>query len=78
MDINKVFELMEKNNIEQEQIFELVQEAKSIDLTNDEEIRTLIRKGSKLAKKDLNLEKEEQIISIIKEKGITPDLLELL
>lgn len=78
MDINKVFEVMEKNNIEQDQIFELVKEAKSLDLKNEDDIRLLIRKGSNLANKEIDEYKESQIIELIKDKGITPELLDLL
>lgn len=78
MDINKIFDLMEKNNINQEQIFDLAQEAKNIDLSDDEAIRELIRKGGKLANKPIDSYKEQQMIDLIKEKGITPELLDLL
>lgn len=78
MDINKIFEVMEKNNIDQEKIFELAKEAKEIDLKDDDQIRSLIKKGGNLAGREITEDKEEKMIELIKEKGITPELLDLL
>ena len=78
MDLTKVFEKKKKNDINQEQIFELARDAKDIDLENDEEIRALIRRGALLAGKSIDQEKEDKMVELVKEKGVTPELLELL
>ncbi len=77
MDLNKVFDLMGKNNIDQALIFSLVEEAKTMDLSDEDDIRALIAKGTRLAGKELDPEKEERIVKIIKKEGISPSLLNL-
>lgn len=74
MDFKRVFDLLMKSNINSEDVSKLIAEASSMDLTNEDNQRLLIRKGCSLAKKEISPEAEDQIIAILKENGISNDL----
>lgn len=78
MDFKKIFDVINKYNIDRNDVLDLVEEAKSVDLTEEENLRTIVRKGAALAGKSLTDDDEDRIINIIKQKGINPDLLDLL
>lgn len=78
MDFKKVFDVINKYNIDRNEVLELVDEAKSLDLADDDNLLEVIRKGAKLANKELSESDEEKILSLIKQKGLNPDLLDLL
>lgn len=78
MDFKKVFDVINKYNIDRNDVLELVEEAKTIDLSDEDNLRYVIRKGAKLAHKDLSDEDEDKIMEIIKERGVSPDLLNLI
>ena len=78
MDLSSILSLLEKANINTTEVQDLIYEASRLDLSNEDNVRSLIRKSAKLANKDISIEKENQIISILKEKGISSDLFSLL
>lgn len=78
MDFKKIFDVINKYNIDKNEVLDLVEEAKSLDLEEEDNVRYLIRKGAQLANKDLTEEDEDRILRLIKQKGINPDLLDLL
>lgn len=78
MDLSSILSLLEKANINTNEVQDLIYEASRLDLSNEDNVRNLIRKSAKLANKDISIEKENQIISILKEKGISSDLFSLL
>lgn len=78
MDFKKVFDFITSNNIDQQAVFDLVDEAKQIDLSDEEEVRRIIRKGAKVAKKEIDEETEDKIIKLVKEEGISPNLFKFL
>lgn len=78
MDLGSILGLLEKANINTNEVQELIYEASRLDLSNEDNVRNLIRKSAKLANKDISIEKEDQIISLLKEKGISSDLFSLL
>ncbi len=78
MDLSSILSLLEKANINTNEVQDLIYEASRLDLSNEDNVRSLIRKSAKLANKDISIEKENQIISILKEKGISSDLFSLL
>ncbi len=78
MDFKKVFDVINKYNIDKNEVLDLVEEAKTLDLSDEDNLRYVIQKGAKLANKTLSLEDEEKIIDIIKQRGISPDLLNLI
>ncbi len=78
MDISKIFDIINNNDINQEEVFALVDEAKKMDLDDEDSIRNLIKKGCLLTGKHLDKEKEDKLVETIKEQGIGPNLLEIL
>lgn len=74
MDLKKIIELLSKSNINNEAVYELISEASKMDLSKEENQRTLIQKGAKLANRNISPEMEDRIIAILKEKGISNDL----
>ncbi len=78
MDFKKVFDVINKYNIDRNDVLDLVEEAKTIDLSDEDNLKYIIRKGAKLAGKELSTEDEDKILEIIKERGVSPDLLNLL
>ena len=75
MDFRLLIDMLTKANINSEKIYDLVKAASSLDLSKEENQRILIREGAKLANKNLTKEMEDKIILILKEKGISSDLL---
>ena len=78
MDFKTIIDLLSKSNINQEAMYELVGEASSLDLREEDNLRKIIRKGAMIANKTIPMEQEDRIIEILKEKGITTDLLNVL
>jgi hypothetical protein len=78
MDFKTIIDLLSKSNINQEAMYELVGEASTLDLREEDNLRKIIRKGAMIANKTIPMEQEDRIIEILKEKGITTDLLNVL
>lgn len=78
MDFKGIIDLIARANINQEAMYELVQEASQLDLNDEENLRSVIRKGCGLANKTLSQEQEDKIVKLLKDKGITPELFKLL
>jgi hypothetical protein len=78
MDFKNIIELISRSNVNQEAMYELVSEASTLDLNDEENLRKIIRKGCGLANKTLSTEQEDKIVKLLKDKGITPDLFKLL
>ena len=70
MDINSILNMLNKANINSNEVQNLIHEASRLNLSDDDNIRLLIRKSAKLANREISLDKEDKIISILKEKGI--------
>ena len=78
MDFKNIIDLIARSNINQEAMYELVSEASTLDLNDEDNLRLIIRKGCGLANKTLSTEQEDKIVKMLKDKGITPDLFKLL
>ena len=78
MDFKTIIDLLSRSNINQEAMYELVGEASTLDLREEDNLRKIIRKGAMIANKTIPMEQEDRIIEILKEKGITTDLLNVL
>lgn len=78
MDFKTIIDLLSKSNINQEAMYELVGEASSLDLREEDNLRKIIRKGAMIAGKTIPMEQENKLIEILKEKGITTDLLNII
>ena len=78
MDFKTIIDLLSRSNINQEAMYELVGEASTLDLSDETNLRTIIQKGASIAGKTIPLEQENKIVELLKEKGITTDLLSIL
>lgn len=78
MDFKSIIDLIARSNVNQEAMYELVSEASTLDLNDEDNLRLIIRKGCGLANKTLSKEQEDKIVKMLKDKGITPDLFKLL
>ena len=78
MDFKKIIDLISSSNIEQTAVYDLVKEASSLDLTDEENLRLIIRKGCGLANRSISKEQEDKIIELLGQRGITPELFSLL
>ena len=74
MDFSRIIEMLSKSSIDNNSVYELIAEASKMDLSKEDNQRELIRKGAKVANKELTPETEDKIIDILKEKGISNDL----
>ena len=78
MDFKTIIDLLSRSNINQEALYELVGEASSLDLSDESNLRLIIQKGAKIAGKTIPVEQEDKLIELLKEKGISTDLLNIL
>ena len=78
MDFKTIIDLLSRSNINQEAMYELVGEASTLDLRDEANLRLIIQKGAKIAGKTIPTEQEDKLITLLKEKGITTDLLNIL
>ena len=78
MDFKSIIDLIARSNVNQEAMYELVSEASTLDLNDEDNLRLIIRKGCGLANKTLSQAQEDKIVKMLKDKGITPDLFNLL
>lgn len=78
MNFGKIFELLNNKNINQEEVFKLVDAVKNSDLQDEDNIREIVRRASKIANKNIDAEKENLIVQKIKTEGINKSLLEFL
>ena len=74
-DRDSIFEKVEsKTNVKKDDIVKLAKSVSSKDLSDERNIRKLIKEVAKLAGKDVSKEKEEKIINAIKKDKIPKDL----
>ena len=76
LNLGRIWDFIAEKNIEPQDILELVEEVKTVDTSNEENLRKVIRKVSVLAKKNISLEQENKLIAKIKIDGIDFSLLE--
>lgn len=68
----------EKTNVKKEDIIKLAKQASNQDLSDEKNIRKLIKEVAKLAGKDVSKEKEEKILNAIQKDKIPKDLKNVL
>ena len=76
--MNKVFDFIERNNIQPEALFSLVEKVQSMDLTDENSIRQVIREVSKLANKPVDKNQENKIVQEILKNGINDNLFNMI
>lgn len=78
MNFNKALQFISDNNIQPEAVFELVEKVKNMDLSNEENIRNVIRDVSKLAGKPIDKAQEDNIVREIMKNGVNDNLFNML
>ena len=78
MNFNKALQFITDNNIQPEAVFELVEKLKSMDLSNEENIRNVIKDVSKLAGKPIDKAQEDNIVREIMKNGVNDNLFNML
>ena len=78
MNFNKALQFITDNNIQPEAVFELVEKVKNMDLSNEENIRNVIRDVSKLAGKPIDKAQEDNIVREIMKNGVNDNLFNML
>lgn len=74
MDFAKIMDIIANSNIDKKEMYELINEASKMNLRDEASIRTIIRKGAKIAKKEISKEKENEIVKLILKEDISPNL----
>ena len=78
MNFNKALQFITDNNIQPEAVFELVEKVKTMDLSNEDNIRNVIRDVSKLAGKPIDKVQEDNIVREIMKNGVNDNLFNML
>ncbi len=78
MNFNKALQFITDNNIQPEAVFELVEKVKNMDLSNEDNIRNVIRDVSKLAGKPIDKAQEDNIVREIMKNGVNDNLFNML
>lgn len=78
MNFNKALQFITENNIQPEAVFELVEKVKNMDLSNEENIRNVIKDVSKLAGKPIDKAQEDNIVREIMKNGVNDNLFNML
>ena len=76
LNLGRIWDFIAEKNIEPQDILELVEEVKTVDTSNEENLRKVIRKVAALARKNISTEQENKLIAKIKIDGIDFSLLE--
>ena len=78
INLNKVLNFISENNISPSDVFVLAEKIKNIDLSNENNIRMVIRDVSKLVNKPIDKNKENQIVREIMKNGVNDNLINMI
>ncbi len=78
MNFNKVLQFLADNNIQPAELFALVEKVRTMDLSDEEAIRNVIREVAKVANRPLDKAQENRIVKDIMKNGINDNLFNLL
>lgn len=78
MNFNKVLQFLADNNIQPAELFALVERVRTMDLTDEEAIRSVIREVAKVANRPIDKAQENRIFKDIMKNGINDNLFNLL
>lgn len=78
MNFNKALQFITDNNIQPEAVFELVEKVKNMDLSNETNIRNVIRSVAQLAGKNLDKSAEDNIVREILKNGVNENIFNML
>lgn len=78
MNFNKALQFITDNNIQPEAVFELVEKVKNMDLSNETNIRNVIRSVAQLAGKNIDKSQEDNIVREILKNGVNENIFNML
>ncbi len=78
MNFSKALQFITDNNIQPDAVFELVEKVKNMDLSNEQNIRNVIKDVSKLAGKPIDKAQEDNIVREIMKNGVNDNLFNML
>ena len=78
MNFNKALQFITDNNIQPEAVFELVEKVKNMDLSNETNIRNVIRSVAQLAGKSIDKSQEDNIVREILKNGVNENIFNML
>ena len=76
--MNKALNFISENNIQQEVLFALVDQVQKMDLTNEANIRQIIRSVSQMANRNIDKSQEDRIVKEILNNGVNESIFEML
>lgn len=76
--MNKVLNFISENNIQPEALFSLVEKVQTMDLSDEQSIRKVIREVSVLANRPVDKNQENKIVNEIMNNGINDNLFNLI
>ncbi len=77
MNFNNILNFISQNNIEPEQVFNLVEKVKTMNLSDEKNIREIIKEVSAITSKPVSKEKEDEIVTKVMKNGINEDLFNM-
>lgn len=78
MNMNKALNFIAENNIEPSAVFALVEKVRSMDLSNETSIRSVIKDVSTLVNKPIDKQQENKIVKEIMKNGINDNLFNMI
>ena len=78
MNFSKALQFISDNNIQPDAVFSLVEQVRNMDLSDENNVRKVIREVSKLAGKPIDKVQENKIVREIMKNGVNDNLFNLL
>ena len=78
MNFSKALQFISDNNIQPDAVFSLVEKVWNMDLSDENNVRKVIREVSKLAGKPIDKVQENKIVREIMKNGVNDNLFNLL
>lgn len=76
--MNKALNFIAENNIQPEVLFSLVEQVQRMDLTDENNIRQIIKSVSKMANRSIDKSQEDRIVKEILNNGVNENIFEML
>lgn len=78
MNMNKALNFISENNIQPEALFALVEKVRTMDLSDEQSIRKVIKEVSILVNKPIDKAQENKIVREVMKNGINDNLFNMI
>jgi len=78
MNFGKIMGLIADNNINPDDVFTIVEKIKTVDLKDENNLRSLIKEISRIANKPIDKQKEDKLVNKILKDGIDEDIFGMI